>query len=334
MNARQLVSECSRIACSMTPYIDGELDPGHAVDVEAHIGGCQPCAERLALMVATRSSLKRAVATPSCPSALRSRMSEIVSSLAKEPPASSPSFPRASATSTGTTADFLGFSGTEDPLLAAQAQAANPKLIRLRYAVALAAAAGVALAFGASRNREASSTLAAVSDPVAPHQEASVARFDTLLDELVALHAKPLPPETTNPEELPRFDPFVGVPVRRPVFKPFGASFNGARVVPTIADRRAALLQYTVSGHRVTVYVFDPRAVPLRPLRLHARVMHQIPNNDKAGEPVVRSFPVYSGQLRGYSVAATESRRGVGYAIATDLSDDESANMVMAAAMQ
>jgi len=56
------------------------------------------------------------------------------------------------------------------------------------------------------------------------------ARFDQILDELVSLHANPLPPEPTNPDELQRFDPLVGVPVRRPAFKPFGANFNGARV--------------------------------------------------------------------------------------------------------
>lgn len=325
MNARQLVYECSRVSCSMTPYIDGELDPGHAVDVEAHLGACPSCAERVAILVATRTSLKRSGAHRTCPTELRERMSQLVTTLAKEAPSSS------SGSATATPADLLGFGGSDS----STSGHSNPKLIRLRYAVTLAAAAGVALAFGAIRSRTstAAPATAAVSS-AAPHHEASVVGFDTLLDELVALHAKPLPPETTNPEELPRFDPFVGVPVRRPVFKPFGANFNGARVVPTIADRRAALLQYTVSGHRVTVYVFDPRAVPLRPARLHARVIHQLPAEMKYGEATVRPFPVYSGQVRGYSVAATESQHGIGYAIATDLGGDQSAKMVMAAAMQ
>src|SRR5262249_43963377 len=144
--------------------------------------------------------------------------------------------------------------------------------------------------------------------------------FDSLLDDLVALHAHPLPPETTNPAEVSRFEPFVGVPVHRPVFQPFGGSFQGARV-HAMADRRALLLQYTVAGgHRVTVYVFNPREVPLHPVHLQPRLQ--------------REHPLYVGTLRGYSVAATEDRRGIGYALASDLSDDETTQLMMAAAQE
>jgi hypothetical protein len=40
--------------------------------------------------------------------------------------------------------------------------------------------------------------------------------------------------------------------------------------------------------------------------------------------------PVYVGRLRGYSIAAAEER-GVGYALASDLNDDESAQLMLAA---
>ena len=82
-------------------------------------------------------------------------------------------------------------------------------------------------------------------------------------------------------------------------------------------ERRAALLQYTVEGnHRMTVYVFDPRALAMQATRLQPRV--------------VRERPVYVGKLRGYSVAAAE-KGGVGYALATDFDDDRSAQLVLAA---
>jgi len=42
---------------------------------------------------------------------------------------------------------------------------------------------------------------------------------------------------------------------------------------------------------------------------------------------VVRNLPVYVGSRRGYSIAALE-KRGVGYAVATDLDDRESAELV------
>jgi anti-sigma factor RsiW len=316
MNAHKLIPECERLASSLTPYLDGELDPGHIVDLETHASSCGACAESIAVARATRASLRRVAGrTMTCSATLRDRVSAAIAAERSAPrPAPAITMP--------ITAASLGSDGDDG---------GSPTLIRLRYAVALAAAAGIALAFGAARSRTASTAQSEV-EAQPPHQEASVARFDNLLDELVALHAKPLPPETTNPEELPRFDPFVGVPVRRPAFKPFGANFNGARVVPAMLDRRAALLQYTVSGHRVTVYVFDPRAVPLRPIRLHARVMHE-PLVTSTEQVSRRLTPVYSGKLRGYSVAAAESARGVGYAIASDLDDDESAKMVMAAAV-
>ena len=120
-------------------------------------------------------------------------------------------------------------------------------------------------------------------------------------------------------DELAQWDPLVGVPVRRPAFQPWGGNFRGARVLAH-ADRRAAMLQYTVlGGHRVTVYVFDPRLVPVQATRLEPRV--------------VRERPVYVGHVRGYSVAAAE-QRGVGYALATDLDDDKSTDMMLAALQQ
>jgi hypothetical protein len=43
---------------------------------------------------------------------------------------------------------------------------------------------------------------------------------------------------------------------------------------------------------------------------------------------VVRDEPVYVGSRHGVSIAATERRNGVGYAVATDLNKDESAELV------
>jgi len=40
---------------------------------------------------------------------------------------------------------------------------------------------------------------------------------------------------------------------------------------------------------------------------------------------------VYMGRVRGYSVAASE-RNGIGYAMASDLDDDENARLVLMAA--
>lgn len=132
------------------------------------------------------------------------------------------------------------------------------------------------------------------------------------LDELVRYHAAPPQPEITEPRLVERLSPEVGVPVRSPAgLKQYGASWEGGGVVP-MNDQRAALFRYRVSNHPVTVYVYDARRVPLRAV-LEPRVVH--------------NQPVHVGERHGYSIAAVE-QRGVGYAIATDLNDDESAELV------
>jgi anti-sigma factor RsiW len=278
-------TDCALFTHSIDPYVDGELDPGHAVDMEAHAISCSSCAARVVLLQALRQSLKRTSARR-CPDALRARLGAAMQRESQE--ASAP----------------------------AEANALSPKLIRLRYAFGLAAAAGVVFAMSMSKYMHPRDSFA--TQPGQMGVASSSTSID-ILDELVSLHANPLPPETTNPEELTRWDPLVGVPVRRPPFQPFGASFNGARVHAS-AERRAALLQYTLrGGHRVTVYVFNPRVVQVRAMPLEPRV--------------VRERPVYVGHLRGYSIAAAE-QSGVGYALASDLGADKSTDLMLAAIPQ
>lgn len=286
MIALKKTSECALFARLMEPYIDGELDPGHAADMEGHVVDCALCSERVALTRATRQSLKRTHATR-VPDALRAR---VATTIAQERQRSRP----------------------------ARAMEDGPsRLIPMKFVAALAAAAGVVFAIGLSRSRVATPTAPNLREEQ-PSADITAAGVDNMLDDLLALHKHPLPPEETNPEELERFDPLVGVPVRRPAFQPFGARFNGARL-HAMRDRRAVLLQYTVEGeHRVTVYVFDPRALPMsRATSLTRRV--------------VRERPVYVGKRGGYSIAAAERSDGIGYALATDLDDDESTRLVLAA---
>ncbi|XXT18005.1 zf-HC2 domain-containing protein [Sorangium sp. So ce429] len=288
MSAAKSIESCAQFEYALSAYVDGELDPDHAVDLESHLVQCPPCFEQVKLLRSLRASLRRAK-LPECPNALRAR---IAASIAHE-------HARGAARE------------------AAQAFEARPRLMHKGYAAALAVAAGVVFMVGVTRQRAAA--------PDAPKEtakvEADAARAESveiLLDDLVTQHAQPLPPETTNPEDLPRFDPFVGVPVRRPEFQSMPVNFMGARV-HTMRDRRAALLQYVVRGnHRVTVYLFNSRAVPVQKAQpiLQPRV--------------VRERPVYVGKINGYSVVAAE-RSGVGYALASDLGDDLSTQLVLAA---
>jgi anti-sigma factor RsiW len=141
-----------------------------------------------------------------------------------------------------------------------------------------------------------------------------------LIDKFVDWHAHALPPEITSANDIPTFEPFVGVPVRPPKFTVVGAQLVGGRMLPVPASeqRVAAMLQYrTQGGDRISVYVYDPRRVNAAPSRLHARVMN--------------SESVYVGHVNGYAVAAGQ-RRGIGYAVASNLDDDENATLALAAA--
>jgi anti-sigma factor RsiW len=105
--------------------------------------------------------------------------------------------------------------------------------------------------------------------------------------------------------------------VHPPALSTFGARLLGGRILPVQEQRATAMLQYTLAGgHRISIYVYDPRRIATSPSRLHAKV--------------IGNKPVYVGDVRGWSVAAAE-RPGIGYAIASDLGDDESAELALAA---
>lgn len=203
-------------------------------------------------------------------------------------------------------------------------------------AMAMAAAASFVVAFFATRSQRADSVarlpmlkassainpIAVASTNGTPSQNDSAAdrgNFDQLIERLVTLHAHPVPPETSNFDEaVDRFNGTLGVGLdRHTLRKPFGANFSGARMhviefrEPDIEP--TAELRYVMQGHRITIYVFDPRRVPIRLSHLSQRV--------------VRSAPVYVGRVRGFSVAAAETS-GVGYAMASDLDADRSAQLV------
>ncbi|WP_437575982.1 anti-sigma factor family protein [Sorangium sp. So ce887] len=292
MSAAKSIESCARFDYALSAYADGELDPDHALDLESHLVQCPPCFEQVKLLRSLRGSLRRAKPA-ACPDVLRAR---VAAAMAHE----------------------HARGAAREAAQAAQAADARPRLVHKGYAAALAVAAGVVFMVGVTRQRTVAPADMAKVDTKLDVDVARGESVEVLLDDLVMQHAQPLPPETTDPADLPRFDPFVGVPVRRPEFQSMHANFMGARV-HTMRNRRAALLQYVVKGnHRVTVYLFNSRAVPVQKAQpiLKARV--------------VRERPVYVGKINGYSVVAAE-HSGVGYALASDLGDDLSTQLVLAA---
>jgi anti-sigma factor RsiW len=185
-------------------------------------------------------------------------------------------------------------------------EAQHHHMLSWRSVVPVAAAAAATLVWAASTSNQQ-----AQSRDKTPYTQAENA--DQLLEELVDHHMNASGPEVTKPELLSQLEPQVGVPLSLPSLRDYGARWEGGSVVP-VSDQHAASLRYMMGGHRVTLYVYNSSRVPIE-TRLKQRV--------------VRNEDVYVGNRRGVSIAATE-HRGVGYAIATDLNDDESAELVAA----
>jgi anti-sigma factor RsiW len=121
---------------------------------------------------------------------------------------------------------------------------------------------------------------------------------DELLEELVAEHPRPLPPERTDPVGVRGFEKYVGVPVRPGGFGRAGARLVGGRLLP-VHQERAAMPQYEIGNgaevRRVSVLIYDPRRIQV--------------NDDNPRE------------RGGLNVAVTQ-RAGVGYACASAGNDD------------
>jgi anti-sigma factor RsiW len=200
---------------------------------------------------------------------------------------------------------------------ALEAEPPPRRRFRLSAAIPFALAAATTFSFVTWVNTRINvgGSLAAqhAADPARP-QVATAGMVDPeqLLEELVSYHAAPPAPEVTEPSLVPRLEPEMGMPVHLPLMKQYGASWEGGSVIPVRNNHRAAIFRYRLSNHPVTVYIYDARAVRLRGV-LEPRVVH--------------NRPVHVGERHGYSIAALEQHQ-VGCAVATDLDDDESAELV------
>jgi anti-sigma factor RsiW len=185
-------------------------------------------------------------------------------------------------------------------------EARHHHMLSWRSVVPVAAAAAATLVWAASTSNQQ-----AQSRDKSPYTQAENA--DQLLEELVDHHMNASGPQVTDSSLLSQLEPQVGVPLSLPSLKDYGARWEGGSVVP-VSNQHAASLRYIMGGHHLTLYVYNSSRVPIES-RLKQRV--------------VRNESVYVGNRRGVSIAATE-HRGVGYAVATDLNDDESAELVAA----
>lgn len=281
-----------RIQPLIDPYIDGELPPEKMVEVQQAMLDSEHCREQVLLSQALKASTQRALKEDLPSDDFEARLrGALRAERAREE--------------------------------ALEGQQANGRALPWKYILPIAAAAGFTLVLGASdqdsrsnspseqRQAENTSALRTFADTTAQPLTVSI---DALVDELVSHHAAPSEPEVIEPRLVQNFEPRVGVPVHLPRgLTDYGAQWLGGSVV-MVRNQNAASFRYRLGAHRVTVYVYDSERVPIR-YTLQPRV--------------VRNTPVYLGSRRGYTIAAVE-RKGVGYAVATDLDEPESAELVVA----
>jgi anti-sigma factor RsiW len=273
------MSGCRHFVPLLEPFRDGELSPAQVVEVEAHLVECERCAERVRLGEAMRTSLKEMVRADAPVTAAFEERIRLAMSAERER------------------------EQRLDP-----ANDAHVRMLSWRSIMPIAAAAAVVMVWAASANNRTTDVASGASRAAALTTPASV---EKLLEDLVTNHERSSP-QFTEQTLLPQLEPEVGVPVKLPNFKSFGARWEGVSVVP-VSNQRAASLRYRLAGHKLTVYVYDASRVPVR---------------STLQQRLVRDEPVYVGSRHGVSIAATERSNGVGYAVATDLNKDESAELV------
>lgn len=271
---------CQKVGALLEAYVDGELTPDQTLEVEQHLAECGACTEEVRFELSLRRSLQRVVhVTPNPEAALRRR---VMVALAEE---------------RGVVPQASWMSRTV-------------RWPHWRGVTAFAAAAVITLMW-TSRGDE-SLTNSALRAGAAGIGRADATEVEHLIDDLVNEHAATSRPDVRSLQMARTFEQEVGIPIRVPQLRQVEAAWIGGKLVAPGGQQMAAF-QYDVAGHRVTVYMFDPRRSPVR-AQLEARVF--------------RDTPVYQGRHRGYSIAAIE-RQGVGYVVATDLGDDESAEIIL-----
>jgi anti-sigma factor RsiW len=271
-------------------YLDGELDASTTLEIETHLTTCELCRERVELDRAMRGTLKRVV-----------REQAGLSPASNDGTTRSPGLEalRARAKAAMLAERARSDARTQDAIDGRE----RSRLMGWRTMVPIASAAALALLWGGVRGP--------ISDAGGGPMRASFG--EDLLAELVAEHSSHVPPQWTDAKDVRALDQYVGVPVRPASFERSGARLIGGRVLP-VRQQHAAMLEYVIGSgpgqRRLSVFVYDPRKI-------------QISGEGLAPHPV-GTAQVQVGSENGYSVAIAQ-HGGVGYAVASDLDADRSA---------
>jgi len=295
---------CPKLHAPWETFVDGELPAPQMLELQTHLDVCAECSGEVALSRAIRDSTRRAVLGGDTAELNEDFEARLRNAIAREAHVEREAqrarqlrtlarqwLPRAGALAISSAAVAVLWMRMNDSV--------EPTTDVSGSVTADSASANSASANSASANKSQS--------PALSPEEA--------LDRMIDWHSAPPEPQVTRQELVPQLERDVGV--RLPVVNlaRYGALWQGGSVVRVRDDRPAAYFRYrTTDNHRVTLYVYNPARIPL-----HASL-----------EPrIVREQAVYEGYRRGYTVVA-QLRRGVGYAVTTDLDEPLSAELVQA----
>lgn len=309
--------ECSQIATVVGAFVDGALDTVRTLEVEEHLGTCDDCRERAAFERAVRGSLQRAVHSEVPAPSMKDKWKAAMLAAAEEDAIQDAEFEESKNDADAEDDDelparvSLALVGKETERASAQQAeraiaSAEHRAFSWRTMTAVAVAASLMLVWNV------------VSHQAPPARSSSAIRAgfgsDPLAD-IVSEHSRPLPPERTDPREVRAFERYVGVPVHPPRLPKPNTRLIGGRVL-ALQHERAAMLQYEVGQgqnmQRVSVFIYDPRRIQV--------------GGDEMSPRTVGTAQVRVGRSEGYSVAVTQ-RQGVGYAVASDLDTEASAEL-------
>lgn len=333
MTARQTPQarqNCAEVTALLDTFADGELSRELTLDVQQHLNHCERCTATVEAAGSLKQHLREAVYEDAAvsPEFLARMQGAIVAEEARLDD-NSRSHPLGS--------HFNPLSWrTIMPLVAAacalfwvnmkRTQPSPAQLADGRLVNAHASESQSPLAQSPLSAKSPNLKLVSNESEALKAQQASIADtagLEDVLDELIDYHSAPPASQTTEARLVPQMERDVGVRVHLPSFE--GArwasnkdlrslgvpQWQGATVVP-VRNQRAAYFRYNVGGHWVTLYMYNSGRFPV---------------HRKLEERVVREVPVYVGERRGYSIAARE-RKGIGYAVATDFNDTDSAELV------
>ena len=282
---------CQQLHSLAETYLDGELDGERTLGIQLHSDACERCRERLALGRSIRESTRR-----------------LVQGLA-------PLSPAFEARLRGALLEEKG---------QALSLARSRKVARQRsapvwgIALAIAAAAAVWLGLNTTSALRSAYDSSDASSRELRAEWRQDQRTEDLLDRLIDYHSSPPARLVQETSLVPQMERDIGVRVAIPSLINYGAKLQGGSVVRMYRGQRVGYLRYrTEDKHSVTLYVYDASRVPL-----HAGL-----NPRLVASELRRDEPIYVGHRRGYSIAASH-RDGVGYAVATDLDDLRSAELV------